>query len=145
MNHTHVYGRYNGIACKTKEEFVYRKREKDLGYYGPITDDKALMDFCEKVSGHWQNAGWPRDWPFVFISDYVCSEPKASLTNEEFNRIKELQKIALAGHKAKEDAREWKLVDKCCYADNSVEETWKDKDGARKVVMTVGPHGDACY
>ena len=144
MNDTRVYGWYNGIPCKTKEEFVYRKRERQLGFYGSITDDKTLINFCEKVSGHWQNAGWPREWPFVFISDYACSEPYASLTTQEFARIKELQEIDLAKHKANEEARKWKLVDTCSYADNSVEEIWEDKNGVRKTVMKVAPHGDAC-
>jgi hypothetical protein len=31
------------------------------------------------------------------------------------------------------------------FADNSVEEVWEDKDGKRKRVMVVAPHGDACY
>ena len=78
------------------------------------------------------------------LSDYALSQPRASLTLKEFDRLKELQQQARDAAKAADDAREWKLKDTACYADNSVEEIWIDKDGIEKRVMTVGPHGDVC-
>ena len=58
--------------------------------------------------------------------------------------MKELQKIAQEEYKKKEAEKEWKLIGTYGYADNSVEEVWESKDGERKTVMTVWPHGDIC-
>ncbi len=43
-----------------------------------------------------------------------------------------------------EAARCWQHVETLHWADNSVEEVYKDKDGNIKRVIAVGPHGDAC-
>lgn len=135
-----LYGYVNSKIVFTRDEFVFRARG-----FGPIETDEELMAFAEKVSGHWHNAGWSRKFTEFYLSDYACGEPYQHLTNKEFYRLKELQKQAQAAEKAADDAREWKKVDHICYADNSEEEIWEDKDGIRKTVMVVGPHGDACY
>ena len=57
---------------------------------------------------------------------------------------KEHQKKARDEAEAAEAARCWQHVETIRWADNSVEEVYKDKDGNIKHVMTVGPHGDAC-
>ncbi|WP_307998176.1 hypothetical protein [uncultured Bifidobacterium sp.] len=43
-----------------------------------------------------------------------------------------------------EDAREWRTVDECHFADNSVEEVQEDKDGNRRSILKIHAHGDAC-
>ena len=82
--------------------------------FGPISDDTALIAYAEKV------------------------------TKAEFARLQALQRQARAEKRAADEARCWKKVGTYAYADNSVEEVWEDKDGNRKTVMTVHPHGDAC-
>ena len=138
-------GFYNGIPCYSHEEFVYRCRERELGRFGAIENDDELIEFAKKASRNWYDAGWHQTFETYYLSDYALDEPKRSLTNAEYKRLKELQKEAQAKAKAKEDAREWKLVTTYYYADNSVEELWRDKDGNEKMVMTVGAHGDVCY
>lgn len=61
-----------------------------------------------------------------------------------YTRPKELQQQARKKAQEAEDARQWRYVETVYWADNSVEEIWEDKDGNRKTVQTVGPHGDAC-
>ena len=144
-------GFYNGIPCYSHEEFVYRCRERELGRFGAIENDDELIEFARKASRNWSfngcgySAGWQRSFESFYLGDYALCEPKRSLTDAEYKRLKELQKEAQAKAKAKEDAREWKLVTTYYYADNSVEELWRDKDGNEKMVMTVGAHGDVCY
>ena len=133
-------GYVNGVACYSHDEFIYRKRG-----FGEIQSDEELIEFAEKASCNWYNAGWHRSFISFYLSDYALSEPRASLTNKEFNRLKELQAEARAAYKAAEDAKCWKLVRTLYWADNSVEEIWEDKDGNQKTVMAVAPHGDACY
>lgn len=134
-----VYGYVNGKAVSTRDEFIYESRRR-----GPITDDKELLAFAEKVTSHWYDSGWHRTFTTFYLSDYALSEPRASLTLKEYDRLKELQRQQVEAHKAAEEARQWRLTQTCCYADNSVEETWTDKDGNTRTVMTVAPHGDIC-
>lgn len=138
-------GFYNGIPCYSHEEFVYRCRERELGRFGAIENDDELIEFARKASRNWYDAGWHQTFETYYLGDYALDEPKRSLTDAEYKRLKELQKEAQTKAKAKEDAREWKLVTTYYYADNSVEELWRDKDGNEKMVMTVGAHGDVCY
>ena len=56
-----------------------------------------------------------------------------------------MQRQEQAKEKAADDAREWEKVDTIYWADNSVEEIWRDKNGVEKSVQIVAPHGDACY
>lgn len=134
-----VYGWVNGEPVFSRDEFVFKARHR-----GAIEDDAELLAFAEKVTGHWYSSGWRRTFESFYLSDYALSEPRASLTLKEFDRLKELQQQARDAAKAADDAREWKLKDTVCYADNSVEEIWIDKDGIEKREMKVGPHGDVC-
>ena len=132
-------------TCYSHEEFVYRCRERELGRFGAIENDDELIEFARKASHDWYDAGWHQTFETYYLGNYALDEPKRSLTDAEYKRLKELQKEAQAKAKAKEDAREWKNVTTYYYADNSEEELWRDKDGNEKTVMTVFPHGDACY
>ena len=134
-----VYGYVNGKPTYSRDEFIFAKRGR-----GPIEDDADLLAFAEKVTSGWYSAGWRMKFTDFYLSDYALSEPVASLTRKEFNRLRELQQQARAAEKAADEAREWRHTDTIYYADNSVEEIWTDKDGNEKRVMTVGPHGDVC-
>lgn len=134
-----VYGYVNGKAVYSRDEFIFEKRG-----FGAIQNDTDLLAYAEKVSWGWQNAGWKRRFAEFYLSDYALSEPYASLTHAEFERLKELQAEARQKEKELEDAKEWKYVETVYYADNSEEEIWENKYGERKSVMTVGPHGDMC-
>ena len=134
-----VYGYYNGKPYYSAEEYKYACRKR-----GPIENDADLLAFAEKVTWGWQDAGWKRSFETYYLSDYALSEPRQSLTNAEFKRLKELQKAAQEKVKAAEEARQWRKVGTTYWADNSVEEEWEDKDGNRKTIMVVGPHGDVC-
>lgn len=112
--------------------------------FGAITNDKALIEFAEKVTNGWGNAGWKRTFTTYYLSDYALSHPRADLTDSEFNHLLELQEEAEAAEKAADEAREWRKVGTYGYSDNSVEEVWVDKDGVEKTVMLVWPHGDRC-
>lgn len=133
------YGYVNGQPVFSRDEFIYAKRGR-----GPISDDNELIAFAEKVTSGWYNAGWKQTFATYYLSDYALSEPLESMTLKEYNRLKELQKKAQAEAAAAEADRRWQHVDTVKYADNSVEEVYKDKDGNTKTVMTVGPHGDIC-
>lgn len=135
-----VYGYYNGKPCYSEEEFVHAKRHR-----GAFDSDAELIAFAEEASHGWYDAGWKHSFIGFYLSDYALSEPRASLTRKEFERLKELQAEAIAAHKAAEKARNWQKVKTLYWADNSVEEVWRDKDGNEKTVMVTGPHGDACY
>lgn len=135
-----VYGYVNGNPCYSADEFVYKSRG-----FGAIETDEELMAFAKKASCDWYDSGWHHSFISFYLSDYALSEPCRSLTKREFERLKELQKAASEEYKKAEETREWKLVKTIYWADNSEEEVWEDKDGVQKTVMTVAPHGDACY
>lgn len=134
-----VYGYVNGEAVYSRDEFVFKARGR-----GPIEDDEELIAFAEKVTGGWYNAGWRRTFTGYYLGDYALDEPRKSLTAREYARLRELQKQARAAEEAADEAREWKLKGRYCYADNSVEDIYVDKDGVEKRVTVVAPHGDAC-
>lgn len=134
-----VYGYVNGKAVYSRDEFIFENRR-----FGPIESDEELLAYAEKVTYGWYHAGWKRTFLDYYLSDYALDEPGASLTKAEYARLKELQADARAAAKAADEAREWKKIGTYGYADNSVEEVWEDKDGNRKTVMVVAPHGDAC-
>ena len=135
-NEMRVYGYVNGKPTYSVEEHRYMLRG-----FGAIESDEELIAFAKKVTGNWYHAGWNRTFETYFLG---MDEPYRSLTPAEFKRLKELQKEARMKREAEEAAREWKLKETVYWADNSVEEIWEDKDGNRKTVMTVAPHGDAC-
>lgn len=134
-----VYGYVNGKAVYSRDEFIFAKRR-----FGAIENDADLLAYAEKVTFGWYDAGHTRTFISFYLSDYALSEPCASLTKAEYSRLKELQAEAKVEAKRAEEAREWKLIETVHWADNSVEEVYEDKDGNRKNVMAVQPHGDAC-
>ena len=136
---SNIYGYVDGQPTYSRDEFIYKKRHR-----GPITDDSELVTFAEKVTNGWHNAGWRRTFTSYYLSDYTFNEPLKSMTIKEYNRLKELQKKARAEADAAEAARCWQYIKTLHYADNSVEEVYKDKDGNIKHVMIVNPHGDTC-
>ncbi|MCD8397502.1 MAG: hypothetical protein LUD12_10060 [Lachnospiraceae bacterium] len=132
-----VYGYVNGEATYSREEFIYKSRG-----FGPIQTDEELLAFAYKASRAWYNAGWHRTFTTYYLGNYALSEPYASLTNLEYERLKQLQKEAQEKEEKEELEKEWRLVETCCYADNSVEEIYENKYGEHKNVMAVYPHGD---
>ena len=139
MYDPNVYGYVNGEAVHSRDEFIFKSRHR-----GPIETDIDLLEYAEKVTSGWSSAGWHQTFAGFYLSDYALSEPFRSLTKSEFARLKQLQDEAIAAAKAADEARNWQLVDTLYWADNSVEEIYEDKDGIRKTVTVVGPHGDVC-
>lgn len=134
-----VYGYVNGKPTYSRDEFVFACRN-----FGAIESDADLLAFAEKVTHGWYHAGWTRKFTDYYLSDYALAEPRRSLTDKEFARLKELQAEARAEAERIEAEKQWRKVDTIYWADNSVEEVYEDKDGNRKTVMVVAPHGDAC-
>lgn len=134
-----VYGYVNGKPAYSADEFAYMARG-----FGAIENDEELLAYAEKVTSGWYDAGWKRTFTTFYLSDYALSRPRENLTRREFDRLKQLQKEAREAEERAEAEKQWKKVDTTYWADNSVEETYENKYGERKVVMVVGPHGDAC-
>lgn len=132
-----IYGYVNGKAVYSRDEFIFEGR-----HFGPIESDEELIEYARKVTHNWHSSGWSHSFETYYLSDYALESPYRDLTHKEFARLKELQAEAIAEAKRKTDAREWKLEGRYCYADNSEEEVWVDKDGIKKTVMVVYPHGD---
>lgn len=131
----------NGVKrdFESRDEFIYFRRG-----FGRIETDAELLAYAEKVTHGFYDAGWKHGFTGFYLSDYCLSEPYQSMTQDEFKRLKDLQNRMRQEAKAADEARCWKHVDTIWWADNSVEEVWEDKDGIRKTVMTVAPHGDCC-
>lgn len=136
---SNVYGYVNGEAVYSSEEFRYKARG-----FGEITDDNELIAYAEKVTNGWSYACWKRSFTTFYLSDYALSEPYKSLTHKEFERLKELQKIAIEEERKAEELKEWKYKETIYWADNSVEEIWENKFGEQKTVTAIAPHGDLC-
>lgn len=134
-----VYGYVNGRPTYSRDEFIFAKRG-----FGAIETDEELMAFAEKVTHGWYSAGWNHSFTTFYLGDYAIDEPRASLTIEEFERLRELQRVARAAEEEAEAKAGWTLKETINYADNSVEEVWVDKDGNERRVQTVAPHGDTC-
>lgn len=134
------YGTVNGETVYSRDEFIFKVRG-----FGEVTNDEELLKFAEQATHGWMWAGWHRNFRTYHLGDYALDEPRCSLTEKEFARLKELQRKAQKDYDDAEAAREWKLVTTVAYADNSVEELWRDKNGIEKTVMVVPPHGDVCY
>lgn len=139
MIESNIYGYVNGQPTYSRDEFVYKAR-----HMGSIEDDAELIAYAEKVTWNWFNAGHSHSFTSFCLSDYALSEPRRSLTEKEFDRLKELQRRAQEKEQEAERARQWKHIGTYHYADNSVEEEFQDKDGNLKTVITVTPHGDIC-
>lgn len=135
-----VYGTVNSRPVYSRDEYVYACRG-----FGAIKDDKELLAFAEKATHGWLRGGSKWNFRTYYLGDYALDEPQCSLTDAEYARLKELQKEAREAYDKAEAARQWKRVNTIAYADNSVEEIWRDKDGNEKTVMVTPPHGDVCY
>ena len=135
-----VYGYVNGKPVYSRDEYVFAARG-----FGAIESDAELMAFAEKASHGWYDAGWKQKFEGFYLSDYALAEPRHSLTDKEFARLKVLQVEARAALQRAEEEKRWQLVDTVHYADNSVEEVYEDKDGNRRYDLVTGPHGDVCY
>ena len=133
-------GWVNGVEYNNEEDYVLAKTGRDH----IITDDAELIEYARKVTSDWYEAGWSRTFTSFYLSDYALDRPRCCLTRREFARLKELQAEAIKREQEAEDARGWRFLYNCYFADNSVEEIWEDKDGNRKTVMAVAPHGDVC-
>lgn len=81
------YGYVNGQPVYSRDEFIYAKRG-----CGPITNDNDLIAFAEKATSGWQNAGWKLTFATYYLGDHALNEPLYSMTLNEYNRLKELQK-----------------------------------------------------
>ena len=134
-----VYGTVNGIDVYSRDESIYKMRG-----FGPIKDDVELLAFAIKVTCNWcdGNSNSNKCFTNFYLSNCCHAEPFRSLTEAEFNRLREIQQAHRAYLKALEILKEWHRVDTIYWADNSVEEVWEDKDGNRKSVVVIGPHGD---
>lgn len=135
-----IYGTVNSEPVYSRDEFVFKVRG-----FGEITNDEELLAFAEKVTHGWYYAGWHQDFRTYYLGDYAESEPLRSMTYTEYARLRKLQEKVQKEYDEAEAAREWKHVNTVYYADNSVEEIWRDKNGVEKEVMIVPPHGDACF
>lgn len=56
-----------------------------------------------------------------------------------------LRRYRMFVHYLTEIEPQWEVVETIPFMDNSVEEVQQDKRGNRRRVMTVTPHGDACF
>lgn len=130
-----MFGIVNGKKCNSRDEFIYESRG-----FGPIESDAELIAYAQKVTGDWYYAGHSMSFSTFYLSDF--EEPRASLTNLEFTRLRTLQAAAIAIKKAEDLAREWKKVGSCQYVDDGVEEIWEDKYGNRKTVQVAPAHAD---
>ena len=133
------FGYVNGHPAFSRDEFIFLSRS-----FGPIEDDAYLVKYAEKVTSGWQSGGWTHRFADFYLSDYAMSEPYASLTNDEFRRLEEIQKLVRETEEAAEKDHQWKHMDTLYWADNSIEEVWEDRFGNRKTVQVAGPCGDTC-
>lgn len=130
---------YNTEKFETREEFIYRKRG-----FGEIQTDEELLAYAEKVSYGFQYAGHRHKFTEVYLSDYALERPYCELTDTEFQRLKDIQKRMIAEEKAADEARGWELIETRYWADNSVDQLWRAKDGGEKIVTIEHAHGDTC-
>ena len=86
-NITHVI---DTLACDAS---VY----KDRGF-GPIETDKELLDWAEKASNRWFNAGWHHTFIGFYLGGY---EFERKFTYKELVRLHELQDIQREEYNAK--------------------------------------------
>lgn len=134
-----VYGWVNGRKVYSRDEYIYTKRG-----FGKIENDEELLSYASKVTCDWCQAGHNRTFEGFFLGNYALDEPLASITDTEYERLKELQTEARKRVRLEEEQKEWKKIAEYCYADNSVEEVWENRYGERKTIMSVYPHGDVC-
>lgn len=97
MDDSNVYGYVNGKAVYSRDEYIFTKRG-----FEAIENDAELLKYAEKVTGNWYRAGHHHSFISFYLGDYALDEPQASLTKEEYKRLKELQDIAIAEYKAEQ-------------------------------------------
>lgn len=120
------------------DEFVIHNR----GFKSFDSDDQ-MVEWLES-HGAFHSAGWSRNFLDFYISDYSLDRIYDFLTRAEVQHLREVQQRKRNEAKERDRARDWKLKETLHWADNSTEEVWEDKDGIRKTVTVVQPHGDAC-
>ena len=130
----------NGQQYKFESRTEYNKFRRGFDHFESVEHMVNYLD----ANGYFQQAGHKCSFLDFFLSDWDGARIHDLLTPEEFQQLKDYQQKLIAQFREAEKAREWKLVDTYYYADNSVEQIWEDKNGLRKTVMTVGPHGDVC-
>ena len=100
------YGYVNGKEVQSRDEFIFESRG-----FKEITSDDELIKFAEKVTGHWYNAGHNHSFISYFLGDYALDEPKRSLTDKEYKRLKELQQIAKDEYEAEQAKYKYELYE----------------------------------
>lgn len=140
-NNSNWYGVYVGDKpVHNRNDLVYASRKR-----GAITTDAELIEFCEKVTCGWTDLGIKRGFLHFYLSDSEIAQPRLSLTDNEFKRLKEIQKVAREEEKRKEDARQWKKVRTIRFEDGSLNEMYEDKDGNKKTVSIFCPKSKRRY
>lgn len=92
-----LYGYVNGTPVGTRDEYIFNVRG-----FEAIESDEQLLQFAEKASHHWYDAGHRHKFIDFYLSDYALAEPYRSLTEKEFTRLKQLQEIAKADWEAEQ-------------------------------------------
>ena len=100
------YGYVNGKEAHSRDEFIFMSRG-----FEKITSDDELIKFAEKVTSNWYNAGHNHSFITYFLSDYALDEPKRSLTDKEYARLKELQQIAKNEYEAEQAKYKYELYE----------------------------------
>ena len=99
---------------------------KNRGY---VLMDKKLFDYDH----YWKS-----------IEENVAHDMGAD--REVFEEILELyERYHSFCYYVREIKPQWEHDSYINYADNSVEEVFRDKDGNTKTIMVTAPHGDLCY
>jgi hypothetical protein len=97
MSDSNVYGHVNNKDVYSRDEYIFEKRG-----FKTIETDAELIKYAEKVTWNWSNAGHHQSFISYYLGDYALDEPKASLTDAEYKRLKELQEIAREEYKAEQ-------------------------------------------
>ena len=122
---------------RNRNELVYASRKR-----GAITTDAELMEFCEKVTCGWTCHGQKKGFLSFYLSDCAIDQPRLSLTDDEFKRLKEIQKAA---REEEINARQWKKIRTIQFENGSTLETYEDKDGNRKTFSIPCPKVKKIY
>lgn len=101
-----VYGYVNGKPTYSRDEFIFKSRG-----FEEITSDEELINFAKKVTSNWYDSGQSHTFVSYYLGDYALNEPKRSLTNKEYNRLKELQQIAKDEYKAEQAKYKYELYE----------------------------------
>ena len=143
MSDTRRYGVVDGKDVFSRDEYIFEARG-----FGEILEgqrgDRFLLEYARKVTSDWYRSGHHHSFESFYLGDYCLDHPMCDLTTREYERLKELQKEAIAEKQRIEDEKEWRYDHTIYWADNSEEEIWINKYGEKKSVMAVAPHGDVC-